>query len=203
MISHSGKRVYNDLEGGLMSKNIVILKSSPREKGNSAVLADQVTAGAKELGAQVNSFYLHGMDIHPCDGCDECRETGACVIKDDMQTLYPKLLAADAIVLASPIYWFTYTAQLKTCIDRWYSLWNYKNDLFKRKVFGVVLTYGDTDLYTSGGINAIHTLETMFRFIQAEVVGWVYGSLGDVGDAQKHPELMERAYRLGKKLAQV
>jgi hypothetical protein len=64
-----------------------------------------------------------------------------------------------------------------------------------------VLTYGDTDLYTSGGINAIHTLETMFRFIQADVAGWVYGSLSNVGDAQKNPELMEKAYRLGRKLA--
>jgi len=185
-----------------MSKSIVILKGSPRQNGNSAVLADEVAAGAKDSGAQVESFYLHGMDIRPCDGCDVCRETGACVARDDMQTLYPKLLAADAIVLASPIYWFTFSAQLKTCIDRWYSLWNYKNDLFKAKAFGVVLTYGDTDLYTSGGINAIHTLETMFRFIGAEVAGWVYGTLSEVGDAQKHPELMEKAYRLGRKLAQ-
>ena len=184
-----------------MSKYIVVLKGSPRQKGNSAVLADQVAAGALDSGAQVESFYLHGMDIRPCDGCDECVDTGACVIKDDMQKLYPKLIAADAIVLASPIYWFTYSAQLKACIDRWYALWNDQHDLFKRKVFGVVFTYGDDDLYTSGGINAIHTLETMFRFLQTEVAGWVYGSLGDVGDAQKHPELMEKAYRLGKKLA--
>jgi multimeric flavodoxin WrbA len=186
-----------------MTKSIIILKGSPREKGNSATLADQVAAGARDSGAQVESFYLHGMDIRPCDGCDFCLETGACVIKDDMQILYPKLLTADAVVLASPIYWFTFSAQLKTCIDRWYSVWNYKNDLFKSKLFGVVLTYGDTDLYTSGGINAIHTLETLFRFVQVEVAGWVYGSLSEVGDAQKHPELMEKAYRLGKKLVSV
>lgn len=186
-----------------MNKSIVILKGSPRQRGNSAVLADQVAAGAQETGAMVESFYLHGMDIRPCDGCDSCLETGVCVVKDDMQNLYPKLLAADAIVLASPIYWFTFSAQLKTCIDRWYGLFNDKRDVFKGKPFGIVLTYGDTDLYTSGGINAIHTFETMFRFLQADVVGWVYGSLGDVGDAQKHPDLMDKAYRLGKKLAQV
>jgi multimeric flavodoxin WrbA len=185
-----------------MPKSIVILKGSPREKGNSASLADEVAAGAKDSGAQVDSFYLHGMDIRPCDGCDFCLETGACVIKDDMQPLYTKLLAAHAIVLASPIYWFTFSAQLKTCIDRWYAIWNYKHDLFKGMPFGVVLTFGDTDVYTSGAINAIHTFETMFRFIQADVVGWVYGSLSDVGDAQKHPELMEKAHNLGRKLAQ-
>ncbi len=184
-----------------MSKSIIILKGSPREHGNSSTLADQVAAGGRDAGAQVESFYLHGMNIHPCDGCDDCRDTGVCVARDDMQILYPKLIDADAIVLASPIYWFTFSAQLKTCIDRWYSIWNYKNDLFKPKIFGVVLTYGDTDLYTSGGINAIHTLETMFKFIGAEAAGWVYGSLSEVGDAQKHPELMEKAYRLGRKLA--
>lgn len=185
-----------------MTKTILILKGSPRERGNVAVLADQVAAAAKDSGAQVESFYLHGMDIRPCDGCDACVETGICVVKDDMQKIYPRLLAADAIVLASPIYWFNYTAQLKTCIDRWYAVWNYKSDAFKGKPFGILLTFGDTDLYTSGAINAIHTLETMLRFLQAEAAGWVYGSLSEIGDAQRHPDLMEKAYRLGKKLAQ-
>jgi multimeric flavodoxin WrbA len=183
-----------------MGKQIVILKGSPREHGNSNILAEQVALGAKESGAVVESFYLHGMDIRPCDGCDFCRETGMCVLKDDMQKIYPKLLAADAIVLASPIYWFTYSAQLKLCIDRWYAIWNFNHDLFKGKPFGVVLTYGDTDPYTSGAVNAIHTLETMFRFLEANVIGWVYGSLSDVGDAQKNPELLEKASQLGKSL---
>jgi multimeric flavodoxin WrbA len=186
----------------MMGKYIVILKGSPRERGNSSVLADQAQAGAEAAGADVESFYLHGMDIRPCDGCDFCRGTGVCAVEDDMQKLYPKLLAADAVVLASPIYWFTFSAQLKMCIDRWYALWNLRNDAFKSKPIGIVLTYGDTDLYTSGGINAIHTFETMFRFLQSDIVGWVYGSVMDVGDAQKHPELMEKAYQLGKRLAQ-
>ena len=180
---------------------ILILKASPREKGNTSVLADQVAAGAKSAGAEVESILLHGLDLRPCDGCDFCKETGACVLKDDMQPIYTRLLAADAVVLASPIYWFTYTAQLKTCIDRWYALWNFKPDLFKGKPFGVILAYGDSDLYTSGGINAIHTFETMFRFLKAEVAGWVYGSLNDIGDAEKHPELVQQAYLLGEKLA--
>jgi multimeric flavodoxin WrbA len=188
--------------GEKMNKQLIILKGSPRQQGNSAVLADQVAAGAREAGAQVESFYLHEMDIRPCDGCDFCLETGVCVVKDDMQALYPKLLATDAIALASPIYWFTYSAQLKMCIDRWYALWNFKHDAFKGKPVGIVLAYGDKDLYTSGGINAIHTFETMFRFLQADIVGWVHGTLSDIGDAQKHPELMEQARQLGKKLAQ-
>ena len=184
-----------------MGKNIIILKGSPREGGNSNVLAEQAKAGAEAEGASVESFYLHGMDIRPCDGCDSCVETGVCVVKDDMQKLYPRLLSADAVILASPIYWFTYSAQLKLCIDRLYAIWNFKHDLFKGKPFGVILTYGDSDLYTSGGINAIHTFETMFRFLEADVVGWVYGTLSNVGDAQKNPELMEKAFQLGKQIA--
>ncbi len=106
-----------------MTKRILILKGSPREKGNSAVLADQVAAAAHEAGAEVESICLQALDIRPCDACDACVETeGVCIIKDDMQAIYPKLLQADAIVLASPIYWFTVSAQLKLCIDRWYGL---------------------------------------------------------------------------------
>jgi multimeric flavodoxin WrbA len=185
-----------------MGKKLLILKGSPRERGNSATLADRVAAGATDAGLQVECVALQTMDIRPCDGCDLCKETGDfCVIEDDMQSLYPKLIEADAIVLASPIYWFTYTAQLKLCIDRWYGLWNARKDFLRGKPIGIVLAYGDTDLYTSGGINAIHTFETMFCFLKAPIVGMVYGSLSDPGDAEKNPDLMQSAYDLGKKLA--
>jgi len=184
-----------------MSKNVLILKGSPRPKGNSAALADRAAAGAKEAGAEVESFYLHGMDIRPCDACDTCHETGVCIIKDDMQTLYPKLLRADAILIASPIYWFTISAQTKLCIDRWYALETQQGNELRGKQIGIILTYGDTDLYTSGAINAIHTFESMFRYIRAEIVGFLYGTASDVGDVEKQPALMERAYKLGQRLA--
>lgn len=183
------------------NRNILILKGSPRERGNSATLADQLAEGAREAGAQVESVYLHSMDIRPCDACDLCREAGNCIIEDDMQPLYPKLAAADAIVLASPIYWFSLSAQLKLCIDRWYGFQGNRWQEVGHKQFGILLTYGDTDLYTSGGINAIHTFETMCRFLKSEIVGIVHGSLNDVGDAERHPELMEQAYELGRRLA--
>jgi len=185
----------------MLSKEILILNGSPREKGNSAALAERVAAGAREAGAQVRTVYLHAMDIRPCDACDLCQEQlQGCIIQDDMQELYPALASADGIVLASPVYWFTYSAQLKVCIDRWYGLWNSAPKALMGKRIGIVLAYGDTDLYTSGGINAIHTFETMFHYLQSEIVGWVYGSLMDVGDAQKHPDLLDRAYQLGRQL---
>ena len=183
-----------------MEKNILILKGSPRERGNSSVLADQVVEGAKSVDAKVESIYLHGLDIRACDACDLCEEGNGCVINDDMQDLYPKVEAADAIVLASPVYWFTFSAQMKLFIDRCYAYQVNDWKEMQGKKYALVLTYGDTDLYTSGGINAISTFETMCRFLNAEIAGMVYGTMSDVGDAEKQPELMEQAYKLGQKL---
>jgi multimeric flavodoxin WrbA len=180
---------------------VLILKGSPRENGNSSTLANQVAMGAKEAGAEVESISLHTLDIRPCDACDSCHETGGvCVIKDDMQSLYPKLRRASAIVIASPVYWFTISAQTKLCIDRWYAFVTPDGNDLRGKKFGFVLTYGDTDLYTSGGINAIHTYESMCRYLKTEIAGIVHGTANEVGDVQKQPELMAKAFNLGKSL---
>jgi len=183
--------------------HILILKSSPREAGNSSTLAGQAAAGARQAGAEVECFDLHALDIRPCDACDLCQEQGGgdCVIEDDMQALYPKLRRAEAILIASPVYWFTMSAQAKLCIDRWYALQTPQGNELAGKRFGVILTYGDTDPYTSGAINAIYTFQSMFRYLKTELVGIVYGSVSEVGDAQKQPELMQEAYQLGERLA--
>jgi multimeric flavodoxin WrbA len=184
-----------------MTKRILVFKGSPRKNGNSSVLADRVAAGAVDAGAEVESFFLHDLDIRPCDACDACVETeGVCIIKDDMQAIYPKLLQADAIVMTSPVYWFTVSAQLKVCIDRWYGLQTAGWKKMAGKEVGIVLTYGDTDLISSGGVNALRTFESMFRFLRMEIVGKVYGTANEVGDVQKKPELMQQAYQLGKRL---
>jgi len=182
-----------------MNNLVLVLKSSPRVSGNSNTLAGQLEAGAKESGASVESFMLHDMDIRPCDACDECQDTGVCVVKDDMQQIYPLLERADAIAIASPVYWFTISAQAKACIDRWYAL-SHSPGRFRGKRFGFLLTYGDSDLYTSGGINAIHTFESICRYLEAQITGMVYGSAEKVGDIIKQPELMKQAYQLGQKL---
>jgi len=185
-----------------MTAQILVLNGSPRSKGNSATLADQAAQAARQAGASVESVYLHGLDIRPCDACDECRGTGGvCVIGDDMQSLYPKISAADAILFASPIYWFTFSAQTKLCLDRCYAYQGTDWKEFAGKRIGIILAYGDSDAYASGVTNAIHTFESMCRFLKADIVGVVHGSLSDIGDAQKHPELMERAFRLGQRLA--
>jgi len=185
----------------MAGKNILILKGSPREKSNSSALADQVALGAREEGAQVDVFTLNDMKILPCDACDMCQEIDEdCVFDDDMQILYPKLRQADAIVIASPIYWFTISAQTKLCIDRWYALESPNGNALKGKQFGILLTYGDSDPYTSGAINAIRTFQDMTHYLGADIVGIVYASAMDEGDISKQPKVLEKAYTLGKKL---
>lgn len=187
----------------MTTKRILILKGSPRPRGNSTLLANRVAEGATAAGATVESFLLRDMTIQPCDGCDACQNTGdsECIIGDDMQTLYPRLRQADVIVIASPIYWFMVNAQTKLCIDRWYALETPHGSALKGKKFAAVLTYGDTDPYTSGAVNAMHMFQDMCRYLKAELVGMVYGKASDQGDIEKQPALMDKAYELGKKLA--
>ncbi len=183
-------------------KKVMIVVGSPRPKGNSAILAQQVAAGAREEGADVEIFTLQGMNIKPCNACDACRKKmdTACVLDDDMQKLYPKLRKADAIVIASPIYWFTVSAQTKLFMDRWYALGSDEGYALAGKRFGIVLTYADADPFISGAVNALRTFEDAFRFLGAKMVGMVYGSAWKAGEIRRNKGLMAEAYELGKKL---
>lgn len=185
-----------------MSK-LVILLGSPRKKGNSATLASQVAQGAQDAGAQVESMWLHGMDIHPCNACDACLKTSepACVIEDDMQALYPKLLQADAILIASPIYWFTVSAQTKLFMDRCYAFEGPGRNPLADKRFAFVLAYGDSDPFNSGAVNALRTFQDGMAYIGAKIAGTVYGSASKPGEIAQNKALMDKAYRLGQQLA--
>jgi multimeric flavodoxin WrbA len=185
-------------------KKIMIAVGSPRKKGNSSILAKQVAAGAKAHGAAVKTFYLHEMKIKPCSACDACRRKGQvdCILNDDMRKLYPQLRKADAIVVASPIYWFTLSAQTKLFMDRWYALGGAKGyaDLAGKR-FGLILTYADADPFVSGAVNALRTFQDALNFIGAKIVGLVYGSACKAGEIRRHKGLMQEAYELGEKLA--
>jgi multimeric flavodoxin WrbA len=183
-------------------RNVIILKGSPRERGNNAALAEKAAGGTRAAGAQVESLYLLELDIRPCYACDLCLDQGTCLIEDGMQPLYPKLAAVQAILFASPIYCFTLSAQLKLCIDRWYGFQKNKWQESSRKPIGIILTSGDTDLCISGAINAIYTFDSLIRFLNRRIIGIVHRPLNDVGKAQKHPELLEQAYCLGQSLGE-
>lgn len=176
---------------------------SPRKKGNSATLAQNVIAGVKNAGATVDNYYLHEMDIKPCNACEACRTNnrGDCIIDDDMQQLYLKLREADVLVIASPIYYFNMSAQTKLFLDRWYALGEEKDSTINGKQIGIVLTYGDTDPVKSGAINAIRTFQDIFNYLGADIVGIIYGTASEAGEIKANQGLMDKAYKLGQQLA--
>ncbi len=186
-----------------MPKRIMIVLGSPRKKGNSAKLAELVAKGAKKGRAKVETFYLNGMDIKPCQACMKCQKENAkgCAIQDDMQALYPKLKEADAVVIASPVYWFNLSAQTKTFIDRCFAVGVEERNIFKDKPMALLLSYGDVDPFGSGAINALRSFQDMCRYLGAEIVGMVYGSAMEAGDIAENKPLMDEAFQLGLKLA--
>ncbi len=187
----------------MANKNIVIVKGSPRKKGNSCVLAESLSKGCKDSGGRVEEFFLQDMDIKPCNACNAClkQPEKKCIIDDDMQQIYPFLRTADSIVIASPVYWFNISAQTKLFIDRLYGLVEPNRNIMKGKRIGLILTYGDTDQFSSGAINAINSYKDMFRYMGAEIAGIVHGSASAVGEIRKTKILMDEAYNLGKSLS--
>ena len=183
-------------------KKVVVLLGSPRKKGNSAILANRIAKGAKAAGAKVETVFLHGLKIAPCNSCYACQKKGSkgCAIKDAMQDLYPKLLAADAWVIASPVYWFTMSAQTKIFMDRCFALLAYGQDAFTGKRIAIAMSYGDVDPFGSGCVNALRTFQDAFHYTGAKIVGMVYGSAFGAGEIRANESLMKAAGELGKKL---
>ena len=107
-----------------MAKKIVILNGSPRKNGNTSALVRAFTEGAESAGHTVTEFFLSGMDIHGCKGCfsghsgREC----PCVQRDDMDKIYPAVKGSDVVVLASPLYYWNMSGQLRTAVDRLFAL---------------------------------------------------------------------------------
>jgi multimeric flavodoxin WrbA len=102
-----------------MAKKVLILSASPRKGGNSDLLCDQFLQGAKDAGHQAEKIFLRSKKINHCTGCGTCFNKGkGCVQKDDMATILEKMVAADVIVMATPVYFYTMNGQMKTFIDR-------------------------------------------------------------------------------------
>jgi multimeric flavodoxin WrbA len=181
---------------------VVVALGSPRRKGNSAILAQRLMEGVESAGGACESFFLQGMSINPCTACDECLKSmdRYCVIEDDMEGLYPKIRKADSLVFASPVYWFSISAQTKLFMDRLYAFQGPEGNGLSGKPVGIVLTYGDTDPFTSGAVNALRTFQDAFGYIGSPIVGKVYGSAMDAGEILEKKELLQEAYELGKRL---
>ena len=185
-----------------MGVAILAIHGSPRKNGNSVYLAQRAIKAAENRHTRIEQVYLDDLKIKPCTGCDACRKEikGHCIIKDDMQKLYEKVLKADVLLFSSPVYWFTYSAQLKLFFDRLYAVQTETLSALKGKKIGIILAYGDVDQVSSGAINAIHTLQDTFKYTESEILGIVHGTGGAIGATQKNRKLVKQARELGKKL---
>jgi len=185
-------------------KRVLIITSSPRKNGNSTILALKAAEGVKAAGGIADIAAIGNLKIAPCNACDACRAKpdAGCVIKDDMQPLYQKIEGAEGIVFATPIYWFNVSAQMKLFIDRTYAIHRESGYAFTGKDVGVILTYEDEDVYVSGGVNALRSFKDIFTYVKANLVGTVYGSANKAGEVQGNDKLLEKAYNLGRKIAQ-
>ena len=184
------------------TKQVLIILGSPRRMGNSATLAARISRGAESAGAKVENLFLQDLEISPCRGCDTCQQhdSQGCAIKDDMQEIYPKLIGADAWIIASPVYWFTMSAQTKIFMDRCYALPAYAENPFVGKLVAIAMSYGDVDPVKSGCVNALRTFQDAFRYTRSKLVGMVYGSAMRAGEIESDGALMREAEELGRRL---
>jgi len=190
------------LENKAETKQVLVILGSPRRKGNSSTLAARISRGAKSAGAEVETLFLQDLKISPCRGCGTCQkhDSKGCAIKDDMQKIYPKLISADAWVIASPVYWFTMSAQTKIFMDRCYALSAYAKNPFAGKRIAIAMSYGDADPVKSGCVNALRTFQDAYRYTRSKIVGMVYGSAMKAGEIANNETLMREAEELGKLL---
>ncbi len=127
---------------------ILVLNGSPRSKGNTKRMVEAFRAGAEAAGHQVDVADVCRMKINGCLACEYChtKGNGACIQKDDMQTIYALLREAEMLVIASPIYYHGVSGQLKCVLDRFYSA-AYPRKPKNLKKVAMILSSGDADMY--------------------------------------------------------
>lgn len=179
-----------------MSKNILIISASPRKGGNSDTLCDQFMKGASETGHKVEKVCLAELKIDYCSACYACKKGGHCVKQDDMMQIIEKMCAADIIVLATPVYFFTMNAQMKTMIDR--TLGGTQKPGLENKEFYFIATAAD------GKAAMERTIDGLRGYLDclpgAREKGVIYGAgAWQLGDILKNPAMKE-AYQMGKNI---
>ena len=177
-----------------MSKNVLVISTSPRKNGNSALLAEEFARGAQQAGNNVEKISLHDKTIGFCKGCLACQKTQRCVIHDDADIIAQKMLAADVIVFATPIYYYEMSGQMKTMLDRGNPL--YSADYAFRDIY-LLAAAAEDEADTMEG--AIHGLQGWLAcFEKARLAGTVFaGGVGGVGEINGHAALLN-AYEMGK-----
>ena len=177
-----------------MSKRILVISTSPRKGGNSEALADEFVRGARDDGNDVEKITLYDKTIGFCRGCLTCQSTQRCVIRDDTDAIAQKMLRADVIAFATPIYYYNMCGQMKTLLDR-------ANPLFSanyqcRDVFLLAAAAEEDEHTVDGAVTGLQGWIDCFE--KARFAGTVFaGGVTAVGEVRHHPAL-QKAYELGK-----
>lgn len=171
-------------------KSILVITGSSRKDGNSTLLAKAFIEGAEHTGNKIMLFDVAKKKVNPCIACNTCLTKGRCVYNDDFNELIPMLQNADIIVFSSPLYWFTFSAQLKAVIDRMYSVQNISNKQ------SVLITCGQTDnMNDFEGI--IKSYELMANYLEwKNIAVLAIPDVNEVGDV-KNTDGLEKAKKIG------
>jgi multimeric flavodoxin WrbA len=184
---------------------VLAIMGSPRRRSNTEILLDKALEGAKEAGAEVEKVLVSKLKISPCLEIYACLKDGDCSIKDDMQLLYKKLLEADHIIFASPIFFYGITSQAKAVIDRCQALWVRRHVLDmgkddKRVRRGAFISVGATR-GTKLFDGAVLTVRYFFDAVGVKYSGdLLVRGIDNKGQIGEHPEALEDAFRLGQEL---
>jgi multimeric flavodoxin WrbA len=174
---------------------ILAISGSPRKDGNTVTMLNEALAGAQQEGAGVELYSVSGKNIQPCDGCWGCTKTGKCHIKDDMQTLYDKMIEADGIIFGTPIYFYGMTAQIKTVMDRTIAL-NGPERSLTNKVGGIVAVCGSLGL-----VDALKDFSFYMMTRRMLPVGHVAAYAGSPDDLKKMEKCMKAVHDMGRLMA--
>jgi len=184
------------------------IHGSPRGGGNTELLLKEFLRGCMDGGAEVEEVFLRELKISPCLEIYACKKTGECPLQDDMKPLYQKLVDADILAVASPVFFFAVSAHLKAMIDRCQALWARKY-LLRQPVApgrtgrkGIFLAVGGAKL---GKIfdGPLLTMKYFFDALDMPFVrSLLYKGVDEKGEIRQHPTAMAEAYALGKKIVE-
>ena len=177
-----------------MSKEVLVISSSPRKGGNSDLLCDQFILGAEEAGNHVDKIFLRDKEINYCRACEICQSNGGyCVQDDDMPEILDKMVKADVIVIATPVYFYCMSAQIKTLIDRTYP--RYIN-ISNKEIYFILTAAVNIKKELERTVEGLRGFTSVLP--GASEKGIIYGTgAWKIGDIKKS-RAMEQAYEMGK-----
>lgn len=177
-----------------MNKKVLIISTSPRKNGNSEALADAFLKGTVDGGNTAEKISLYDKSIGFCKGCLACQKTGRCVIHDDADMIAQKMLTADVLVFATPIYYYEMSGQMKTMLDRANPL--FPADYAFRDIYFLSTAAEDEESVDGRAINGLEGWIECFP--KAHLAGTVFaGGVAGVGEIDGHSALT-KAYEMGK-----